>query len=95
MQTSFTPQPQDNNPLDSEQNADPQTSFRVNLPYNVNQVINPQSWDSYFHPISHHSSIEYICYKLKPLGLDNRTTLVLSNTRELDRKLLYKLVYLI
>jgi len=25
------------------------------------------------------------CYKLKPLGLDNRTTLVLSNTRELDR----------
>jgi len=25
------------------------------------------------------------CYELKPLGLDNRTILVLSNTRELDR----------
>ena len=25
------------------------------------------------------------CYELKSLGLDNRTTLVLSNTRELDR----------
>ena len=25
------------------------------------------------------------CYELKPLGLDSRTTLVLSNTRELDR----------
>jgi len=25
------------------------------------------------------------CYELKPLGLDGRTTLVLSNTRELDR----------
>jgi len=27
----------------------------------------------------------YECYELKPLGLDNRTTLVLSNTRELNR----------
>ena len=35
------------------------------------------------------------CYKLRSLGLDNRTTLILSNTRELDRKLFYKLVYLI
>ena len=29
--------------------------------------------------------INSVCYGLKPLGLDNRTTLVLSNTRELDR----------
>jgi len=36
-----------------------------------------------------------ICYELGPLGLDNRTTLVLSNTRELNRELFYKLVYLI
>jgi len=35
------------------------------------------------------------CYELKSLGLDERTTLVLSNTRELDRELFYKLVYLI
>jgi len=28
-----------------------------------------------------------LCYELKLLGLDNRTTLVLSNTRELDRDL--------
>ena len=35
------------------------------------------------------------CYELKSLELDNRTTLVLSNTRELDRELFYKLVYLI
>ena len=35
------------------------------------------------------------CYKLKSLELDKRTTLVLSNTRELDRELFYKLVYLI
>ena len=27
------------------------------------------------------------CYKLKPLELDNRTTLVLNNTRELNRDL--------
>jgi len=27
------------------------------------------------------------CYELKPLSLDNRTTLVLSNTRELNRDL--------
>ena len=26
-----------------------------------------------------------LCYELRFLGLDNRTTLVLSNTRELDR----------
>jgi len=43
VQTLSTPQPQDNNPLDSEQNADQQTLFRVNLSYNVNQPINPQS----------------------------------------------------
>ena len=40
------------------------------------------------------SYILHICYELKSLELDNRTTLVLSNTRELDRKLFYKLVYL-
>ena len=42
-QTSSIPQPQGNNSLDSEQNADQQTLFRVNLPYDVNQAINPQS----------------------------------------------------
>ena len=36
-----------------------------------------------------------IYYELKSLELDKRTTLVLSNTRELDRELFYKLVYLI
>ena len=39
-------------------------------------------------------SINHICYDLKPLELGKRTTLVLSNIRELDRKLFYKLVYL-
>ena len=34
------------------------------------------------------------CYELKLLELSNRTTLVLSNIRELDRELFYKLVYL-
>ena len=46
--------------MDSEQNANQQTSFRVNLPYDVNQAINPQSWDSFFHPISLYGSIEHI-----------------------------------
>ena len=35
------------------------------------------------------------CHELKLKGLSNRTTLVLSNTRELDRELFYKLVYLL
>jgi len=43
VQTLSTPQPQDNNLLDSEQNADQQTLFRINLSYNVNQPINSQS----------------------------------------------------
>ena len=30
-------------------------------------------------------SMEAKCYELRSLGLDNRTTLVLSNTRELNR----------
>jgi len=29
--------------------------------------------------------LEYECYDLKLKGLSNKTTLVLSNTRELDR----------
>ena len=33
----------------------------------------------------HTSSIRPTCYDLKLNGLSNRTTLVLSNTRELDR----------
>ena len=40
-------------------------------------------------------ALSAICYELKSLGLGNRTTLVLSNTRELNRELFYKLVYLI
>ena len=35
------------------------------------------------------------CYELKPLELNNRTTLVLSNTRKLNRDTFYKLVYLL
>ena len=42
-----------------------------------------------------HESEYMRCYELKPLGLNNRTTLVLSNTRELNRDLFYKLVYLL
>jgi len=38
---------------------------------------------------------EYNCYDLKLKGLSNKTTLVLSNTRELNKELFYKLVYLI
>ena len=36
-----------------------------------------------------------ICYGLKPLESDNKTTLILSNTRELNKELFCKLVYLI
>ena len=32
----------------------------------------------------------HICYDLKSLGLGKRTTLILSNTRELDRDLFTK-----
>ena len=35
------------------------------------------------------------CYDLQLKVLSNRTTLVLSNTRELDRDFFYKVVYLI
>ena len=38
---------------------------------------------------------EVECYDLKSLEWDSKTTLVLSNTRELDRELFYKLVYFI
>ena len=34
------------------------------------------------------------CYEVKLIVSSNRTTLVLSNTRELDKELFYKLVYL-
>ena len=38
---------------------------------------------------------EETCYELKSLEWNKRTTLVLSNTRELNKELFYKLVYLI
>jgi len=37
----------------------------------------------------------HACYDLKSLGSDNKTTLVLSNTRELNKEPFYKLVYLL
>ena len=37
-----------------------------------------------------YSMDDTLCYDLRSLGLDNRTTLVLSNTRELDRDLFTK-----
>ena len=51
-----------------------------------------------FFSISINNTIKFwecSCYELKSLEWDKRTTLVLSNTRELDRELFYKLVYLI
>ena len=44
--------------------------FDIQLNYNSNQALDPKSWD---------------CYNLRSLEWDNKTTLVLSNTRELDR----------
>ena len=38
------------------------------------------SFDSVFY-----DRVTPVCYELRSLELDNRTTLVLSNTRELDR----------
>ena len=56
-------------------------------------------------PLSYHYNMSQLdfqtiirqqqCYELKSLGLDKRTTLILSNIRELDKELFYKLVYLI
>ena len=42
-----------------------------------------------------YSNIISYCYDSKLKVLSNETTLVLSDTRELDRELFYKLVYLI
>jgi len=44
---------------------------------------------------SYDSCRDMECYELKLLGLNNRTTLVLSNTRKLNRDPFYKLVYLL
>jgi len=59
--------------------------INIQLPYDPNAPMEPELWSRAFHPISLHGSIEYFCYELKLKGLSNRTTLVLSNTRELDR----------
>ena len=40
---------------------------------------------AYKHPEVHHIQLYANCYDLKLKGLSNKTTLVLSNTRELDR----------
>ena len=34
--------------------------INIQLPYNPNMPIKPKLWDSYFHPISLHKSIEHI-----------------------------------
>jgi len=58
----------------------------VTLPYNQEKVVEGTRTNNV---------IKHDCYELKSLEWDKRTTLVLSNTRELDRELSYKLVYLI
>ena len=43
------------------------------------RLLEPGSFDAY------NNTVVPMCYGLKSLGLDKRTTLVLENTRELDR----------
>ena len=39
--------------------------FNVQLSYNINQALDPESWDSNFHAISLHSSIEHLASDIK------------------------------
>ena len=73
--------------------------MRIHLIVNVSKVIRyrelVREWKvEKLKPVEV-NSVRATCYELKSLELDKRTTLVLSNTRELDRELFYKLVYLI
>ena len=60
-------------------------------------VYNRLSKMAYFVATTEETMVEGLvrCYELKLKVLSNRTTLVLSNTRELNRDLFYKVVYLI
>ena len=39
--------------------------FNVQLPYDINQALDPKSWDSNFHAISLHGSIEHLISDIK------------------------------
>jgi len=55
----------------------------INIPlqYDPQALTELDLWSSSFYPISLHG----LCYDLKLKRLSDKTTLVLSNTRELDR----------
>ena len=39
--------------------------FNVQLSYNVNQALDPESWDGHFHAISWHGSMEHLASDIK------------------------------
>ena len=39
--------------------------FNMQLPYDINQALDPKSWDSNFHAISLHGSMEYLVSDVK------------------------------
>jgi len=42
-----------------------QKAFNIQLPYDINQAMEQNAWDSNFHPISIHSSMEHITSDIK------------------------------
>jgi len=41
--------------------------FEVQLPYNINQALDPESWNSNFHTILIHSSLEHFASNIKSI----------------------------
>ena len=39
--------------------------YNVQIPYNINQALDPESWDGNFHAISLHRSMEYLVLDAK------------------------------
>ena len=58
VQTLSISQPQDNNPLDLEQNANQQISFRVNLPYCYNSKPLELDYEVTLYWVTQENSIE-------------------------------------
>ncbi len=61
--------------------------FNVQLQYNINQTLDPKSWNSNFWAISHHGSMEHLASNIKNIkeSFGRMQKYILSKAIESDK----------
>ena len=81
------PQPQGRVSDINSSNSSQQSTLNIQLPYNINQAMDQDSWDSDFHPISLHRLIEHLPSDIKNIkkSLNQMSKYILNKSVKRDK----------